>query len=209
MILRYLQVLIIHIKGLIIKTLGVLMAAGYSKRMGFNKSFLKLDDEYLCDIAMRKLKNASFDERFVVANELNYEYLKTKYPEIKILLNAKNSGQNTSIRVAIKNAISFDSAMFFAIDQPFLKDLSIKKIQKSFEKGKIIVPRFNHSNSLPTIFSKEFFIDLANIDDDFGGKYIIKKHITKVKFVDFSDELEGFDIDKISDLERLKNVSFD
>lgn len=185
------------------KGVCIILAAGYSKRLGTNKSFLKYKNAYFIDIVIKKALELNMDIK-IVANENNYEYLKTNYKDLNIILNAFNKGQNTSIKIALNNSLDYDYALFLPIDQVFLKSNSIKTIISKYKENYIVVPRFNKINSLPTIFDKSYFKELCELDNDSGGRVLIQKYKDKVIFVDLDDELEGKDIDTKEDL-RLIN----
>lgn len=186
------------------KGLGILLAAGFSKRLGQNKSFVTFRGEYLLDIAINKLKNTEINSRIIIANDKNYDYIKTHHKDLKVILNDKNTGQNSSIKLALSYAKGYDYAMFMAIDQPFLKINNINKIITHFKKGHIIIPKYGNFNGLPTIFSSEFFDDLSNLDGDFGGKKIAKTNASKIIYVKIDDVLQNYDIDTMQDLQVLR-----
>lgn len=184
------------------KGICIILAAGYSRRLGLNKSFLKYKNTYFIDLIIQKTLELNMDIK-IVANENNYEYLKTNYKDFNVVLNAFNKGQNTSIKIALNNVLDYDYAIFLPIDQIFLKTNSIKTIISKYKENYIIVPRFNNINSLPTIFDKKYFKELCELDNDSGGKVLIQKYKDKVIFVDLYDELEGKDIDTKEDLRLI------
>ncbi|MBT0885558.1 NTP transferase domain-containing protein [Campylobacter sp. 2018MI10] len=184
------------------KGICIILAAGYSRRLGLNKSFLKYKNTYFIDLIIQKTLELNMDIK-IVANENNYEYLKTNYKDFNVVLNAFNKGQNTSIKIALNNVLDYDYAIFLPIDQIFLKTNSIKTIISKYKENYIVVPRFNNINSLPTIFDKKYFKELCELDNDSGGRVLIQKYKDKVIFVDLYDELEGKDIDTKEDLRLI------
>lgn len=186
------------------KSAGILLAAGYSRRLGQDKSFVKYKGFNLIDLAIKNFLLSNLNKHIVIAGLNNYDYIHTKYPKINVILNSNNTGQNSSIKLGIEVIKDYDFAMFMAIDQPFLKLSTINKVISSYKKNHIIVSSYNGNNGLPTIFDKIYFDELLQIVGDKGGKDVIKKYLDKVIFVNGLDEIENFDIDTQEDLEILR-----
>lgn len=186
------------------KSAGILLAAGYSRRLGYDKSFVKFKNQNLIDIAVDKFLSTNLNLHIIIAGKNNYDYLINKYNNAKIILNTANIGQNSSIKLGLQFVNDCDFAMFMPIDQPLLTLETINKTISNYKKNHIVITKYKQNNGLPTIFDKIYFNELSLIVGDKGGRDVIKKYISNVIYVDCLDELENYDIDTQEDLEFLR-----
>ncbi len=188
---------------------AILMASGISKRFGENKAFLPFKNRTFIEHILHVISNSNILHVKAVINPQLYEYLSKKNLHVKIELIKNNEylkGQSKSIKLGVESCEKSDGYMFLSLDQPLLSVDTINLVLKNFEQGKIIVPKYEDKNGLPTIFDKKFANELKNIKGDIGGRDIIKKHFKDVKFVKIENPLEGLDIDTKDDFEKLKEL---
>lgn len=185
------------------------MASGVSRRFGENKAFLSFHNTTFIEHILNTLTNSNILHVKAVINPDLYEYLSKKDLHVKIELIRNDEftkGQSTSIRLGVESCSNSDGFMFLSLDQPLLSKNTINLVLQNFEQGKIIVPKYNGKNGLPTIFDRKFSHELKNIKGDIGGRDIIKKHFEDVKFVNIENANEGLDIDTKQDFEKLKDI---
>ncbi len=185
------------------------MASGISRRFGENKAFLPFYNTTFIEHILHVITNSNILHVKAVINPELYEYLSKKDLHVKIEL-IKNEdyqkGQSVSIRLGVESCQNSDGFMFLSLDQPLLSVHTINLVLQNFEQGKIIVPKYDEKNGLPTIFDKKFSNELKNIKGDIGGRDIIKRHFEDVKFIHVKNPNEGMDIDTKQDFEKLKEM---
>ncbi len=188
---------------------AILMASGISKRFGEDKAFLLYKNTTFIENILNTLYLSNVSSVKAVINPKIYKFLseKTLHDKIELIKNEEYlSGQSASIRLGVKSCEKCDGFMFLSFDQPLLSVQTINEVIKNFENGKIIVPKYNEKNGLPTIFDKKFTHELKHIKGDIGGRDIIKKHIQDVKFLNIQNAHEGLDIDTKEDFLTLKDM---
>ncbi|MDY5625158.1 MAG: nucleotidyltransferase family protein, partial [Eubacteriales bacterium] len=72
------------------------------------------------------------------------------------------------------------------------------------EPDKIAAMAYGARRGNPVIFPKDMFIELRDLTGDTGGSAVICKNQDKLRLYQVEDELELFDADRASELERLK-----
>ena len=71
------------------------------------------------------------------------------------------------------------------------------------DKGMACV-EYNDSLGNPTIFSGKYIHELLSLNDDIGGKSIIKKHLDDLEKVSMHNEVEMMDIDTREEFSEFK-----
>jgi len=132
---------------------AVILAGGESRRMGFNKAFLKINNKYLINSIIKKL-NPLFKEIIVINGD---EKLKKIIENKNIIIKddiIKNKGPLGGIYTALKTS-NYKNSFVFACDMPAINTKIIKLMIDKFEKRKIdsLMPDFHplhaiYSNSL-------------------------------------------------------------
>ena len=189
---------------------AIALASGLSRRMGSeNKLLLSFAGRCLFEYTIDQIALAGFAEKIVVANALQIH----QYAKERGFLMAQNkeaaSGRASSLQAGILNAADADAYMFFNCDQPLLGDITIKKLVAVFERtDKIIVPKVSDRYGSPCIFPRRFREDLLALVGDNGGKIVYRKYPKEVETVDFIDQTDFMDIDRVEDfpivLEQIK-----
>lgn len=189
------------------KISAVIMASGFSKRMGENKLFLKYKDQtFIENIIFKVIESDFYEINLVTAyDEITGLCNKIDKPDNFLVTINKNpdNGISESIKLGIKYLKPCDAYIFFTADQPDLSVITIKSIMTEAESDNIVVPRYNEKNGSPAAFGKEFYYDLSMLEGDSGGKQIIKKYPDRVKFIDILNAYEGRDIDTKEEFESL------
>lgn len=190
---------------MIILISAVVMASGFSKRMGQNKLLMKLKDKTILEAILNLIKNYDFKEKILVYRHEEVFNLGKKYDFKCVENKTAHKGQSESIRLGLENSGDCLGYMFFTGDQPFIDKYNLDKLVKEFQKNKsfIIVPINNGKKGSPVIFPKYFKAELMNIKGDTGGREIIKKYSNKIRYVEV-DKKFLLDIDNE---EEYKNLS--
>lgn len=176
---------------------GIILASGFSKRMGENKLVMKFKDNTIIEQVIDVVKSSNLNKVILVARddriinigkEKGINTIKNDYAII---------GQSSSIKIGINNSNLEENYMFFCGDQPFIDKESINKLIDISNKNKenIIIPRIDKVFGSPVIFPKIFKKELLALKGDIGGKYIINNYLDKVLYVEIDNELFLKDID--------------
>ena len=90
-----------------------------------------------------------------------------------------------------------EGIMFFVGDQPFLNEVTVRKLNDAYTEGKgsIIVPVYGADRGNPVIFSSKWMKELMMLEGDVGGRVIIRQNSSEVWEVPITDTEIGRDID--------------
>lgn len=190
--------------------LAIILAAGFSKRMGENKLLLEYEGKTFIQTIIEKLLEINFNKIILVVSNLEiYKKYKNYNEKLFVIFNDKaEKGISESIKKAVvyaKNNLEVDKYMFFVADQPLLKKETILKIIEESSSNKIIVPKSNNTMYNPVIFPNKYTSELLNLEGDRGGKQIILNHLDNITFVDIEDANEFQDVDVIEEYIKLIN----
>ena len=188
--------------------IGILLAAGFSKRFGAaNKLLQPISDGRMLALAAA--------ENLIKAIPLSIAVLR---PDNKILADAlQNAGLKIvfcsaheqqmadSLAVAIRHSASYpESADGFVItlaDMPYINPLTISAVAKDIATGRTItVPTYHGQRGHPVGFAAKFRDELAKLKGDEGARSIIKRYADEVHLLECDDAGIITDIDTPDDL---------
>ena len=176
---------------------AIILASGYSKRMGKNKLLLKYKGKSLIEYTIDTVLCCGFSEVILVAREKEVIEIGIRN-YLKVIKNENaTKGISESIKLGILNTRNAEGYMFFTADQPFLDVATIRALQNKFAENSayIIIPTCDGKRGSPVIFPSIYKEDFLKLQGDVGGKVIINKNLEKVKFVELQDSSKLFDID--------------
>lgn len=184
---------------------AIIMASGFSNRMGANKLLLPYRGKTLIENTMDKIMECGFYDIILVAQDKKVLDI-CNSRGIKGIYNEKAEiGQSESVKIGIVNSKTADGYAFFTGDQPLMDVETIRFLMDCFYKAKdsIIVPVFNEKRGTPVIFPNRFRDELLALKGDTGGRQIIAKHLENVIFTPVGKESLLFDIDTEEDYKKL------
>ena len=182
---------------------AIIMASGFSSRMGENKLLMKYNDKFLIEYTLDTISKCNFKDRVIVTQYKAIKEIGDKL-NFKVVINQQpNKGQSESIKLGIKNCKESEGYMFFVGDQPLLSKDDIEKLIEVFNEDTnyIVIPKYKEYCGNPVIYPKKYKEDILNLEGDKGGKSIIKSS-TKIKYVNVCKNTL-FDIDNIDDFKNL------
>jgi len=187
------------------KIYTVMLAAGISSRLGYNKLTVKIEGKSVIARALKPFCIEGVEKIFVVVNPQSIDVRREveKDPELRqfpftfIENPYYEKGMSTSIKVALPFISDADAAFFHLGDKPFIRRKLIVDMIDMYLKGdaKIIVPVYENKKGHPVIMKINPFIEEVRIlTGDKGLREIIDKHMEDVVFIK-SDKGSIFDID--------------
>lgn len=187
---------------------AVIMAAGLSKRFGQNKLLLPFKGKTVAECFLNSVPFDFFSKiNFVYSDEkvrnvcsiYKLNFIKNNKPEI---------GKGYTIFLGQKESMDSDGTMYFVADQPLIKKETIVNLINKFEQysDKIIIPKVKGKTYNPVIYPSFCYNDLLTVQKDEGGKSILKKYISDIVYVEFTDKREFVDIDTKEDYRRILKI---
>lgn len=182
---------------------AILLASGFSKRLGFDKLDVRFGKLTLFERTLFLLTNFGFNKVIVVTKREDLVNYCKKDGFVHVIKNSNaNVGQSESIKLGA-NASTAPYMMFFNADQPFLTDQDITLIVDKAEDERIIIPTIDNKRGSPVIFAKKFKQEIMTLKKEEGGRVLFDKHKDQLKFVELTNKHAFFDIDTIDDLKGL------
>lgn len=180
---------------------AIVMASGFSKRMGLNKLLMKYNDKFLIEYTLEKISQCDFVEKIIVTQ---YEEIEKLTNNFKVVINENaHKGQSESIKLGVKSSEKCDGYMFFVADQPLINQKDIEKLIRVFRENKdfIVIPKYKEKRGNPVIYPSLYKEEILRLEGDKGGKSIIKSS-NKIKYVEVEEDTL-FDIDNKDDFNKL------
>ena len=186
---------------------SVILAAGSSRRLGFNKLTLRIDSETVIRRSVRPFVDAGLGNIIVVAGP-DLTSIARELSDMAITM-VRNEDHDAGMSSSIKAAIPWirgEEAVFFHLgDKPFVpKELLAAMTEAYRTQGKnIILPVCRGEKGHPVLMKVAPYIEeMTGLHGDKGLREVIEKHKEDVLFIE-TDESVLFDIDTADDIRRL------
>lgn len=197
------------------KTRLILLAAGNSRRFGSNKLLYVINDKpmfmYGLEV-MKELLLEDFDRELYVVTR--FESVMEAVKELKVdprmhnrahVVNSPDStlGISYSIKAGLlEGDMQPDYYMFMVADQPFIKTETVERlIKETLNQEKIAgCVTWDGVPGNPVIFSKQLKNELLELQEDQGGKAVLKKYMNQICKISASCEEELIDKDTKDEL---------
>ena len=186
---------------------GIILASGFSRRMGADKLLLEIDGETIIERVIKATSNSKLDKIVLVYRKKEIAEIGDKYGVRTIHNKNADLGQSQSMKLGIEASGGTEAYMFIVGDQPFLTEGLINELIEEYRKGElpIIIPYFDGERSMPMIISSVYRDELLKVSGDKGGRDIVKNNPNKIKIVHIKDKKIGMDLDTPEDFKNISN----
>lgn len=188
---------------------GVILAAGGSRRMGgIAKPLLMWRGKPLIKHVVENAMAGGLSPIVVVAGQ-DAEAICAVLEGMDIVVVHHldwATGQSSSIRCGLKNLPQeIGAAVFLLADQPYVSAVMIAKLRELHSRtlAAIVAPRVDGRRTNPVLFDRRTFSSLEGLQGDIGGRAIFEQYRQDWAWLDWQDERLLFDVDTMSDYERL------
>ena len=217
------------------KIYAVILAAGTSSRLGFNKLTLKIDGRSVIQMAAEPFIQKGIENIYVVTNPENgpvKKALETPVPPslstsafslspftfpLSLFTFITNShfteGMSSSIKAVMPFIKDADAVFFQLGDKPFIKKEMVEQMAELYanrEKNlfNIIAPVYRGRKGHPVLMDvKPYIMEMQNLEGDKGLREIIDNHSESVLFIE-GDEGNIFDIDTEGEIHTLRERGY-
>ncbi len=185
---------------------GAIIAGGKSRRMGFNKALIKINNETIIERGVKLFKEV-FSETFIVANGLlTYENLNT----LAVADIFKGAGSLGGIYTALFHSTT-DHAFVAACDMPYMNKDVIKRILASAREAEAIIPFINEQfHPLHAVYHRKCMkpIEAMIKDGNLRVNDLLKKiHVKKLELSDFSGLPAAQSVENVNTKEELEKLN--
>ena len=166
---------------------AIVLAAGFSKRLGTSKQDVVFEGETLVQRAER-MARAVADNVIVVTPQLNPDAAE---------------GIASSIRVGVRMAGENARILLMLCDQPLITVEHLRNLLAI--DAPIVATGYAAIAGVPAVFAPEFASELLALRGDRGARGVIEAHRDVTRVVPFEDA--AVDIDSEHDLRKLRATS--
>ena len=200
-------------KGRVMITAAVVLAAGRSERMRKNKLLLRLGGKRLIDHNLDALEESNIDEIVVVLGHEPEEVvavLKSRLNHIQIVINKEYEvGMASSFKTGLNQTKNADAVLLVLGDQPILDHQLINEMIKLMEnkigRALVVSPVHEGKKGHPLLFSKELFKEIMDLKRSETIRDIVHRHNDALLTIE-SDEWTLVDIDTPTDFEKAERL---
>ena len=186
-------------------TAAIILAAGFSRRMGVQKLLLPINGVPLLQRTLDVISGFPFKNVILVSTLIVANCVKT---HAQIVINpAPELGQSSSMRLGIQGANPGDSLFFFTGDQPLLDAETLSAILAADDEDSIVFPKTTQGIAKnPTLFAPRFRDELCAVTGDMGGREVRNRHPGACRPVTVADERVLLDVDTVEDYEKVLRI---
>ena len=173
--------------------IGIILAAGTSKRMGRPKALLDLNGKTFIRAIVDNHTAAGIEQIVVVLGDHAEEIGNEIKPLNVITAYNKEylSGQLSSVHAGIKAVEQFspDAILLHPVDHPLILPVTIKRLINSFIETEtpIVVPVQQKRRGHPVIFASSLFPELLSAPQDIGARFVVRNHPAEITEVETGD----------------------
>ena len=191
--------------------IGILLAAGQSRRFGSDKLLQPLADGTPLVIASAQKLSRVLSDCLAVVNPATPALLIQQLAQLgyQIVVNElAETGMGSSIASGVSASAQATSWIFALADMPFIHPDTIKKISDTLLDGAgIAAPVYEQQRGHPVGFAARYRDELLSLNDDIGARYIIAEHFKDLVTVEVEDRGVIWDIDAVTDLPATNSQS--
>ncbi len=190
------------------KIVGLIVAAGYSSRMGTFKPLLPLGEKTVIEAAVDSLRFGGIhDIRVIVGYRAAELYPVLESLPVSIIDNPNYAaGMFSSVITGLKTfANDAEGFLLLPGDNPLIRKRSIKDLLQTYRQtgAAVTYPVFNNQRGHPPLISSKCFADILSDDGAYGLRKILERFDSDSMDIGVADQGILLDIDTMEDYEKL------
>ena len=181
---------------------GILLAAGQSRRFGSNKLLYPIDNTPMLLLTAQKLVSVLSESIVVINQELASYTTQLKQLGLRVVVNERaNHGMGSSIACGIGASQDAAGWLIALADMPYVKTETITQLSNRLNDGAdLVAPVYDQQRGHPVAFSRGFRNELITLNDDVGARHIIAKHQKRLELIATNDSGVIMDVDQVGDI---------
>ncbi len=194
------------------KVAALILAAGFSSRMGAFKPLLPFDENSVIATAVNSFRQAGiFDIRVVIGYQADKILPVLKELQVRPVLNERYAeGMFSSVFAGVQTFNTQTSAFFLLpVDTPLIKRHSLKAMLRLYRRtgAAVVFPTFQGKSGHPPLIDQQCFGDILAAEGAGTLKIILKRFLCSAAELELPDRGIILDMDTPQDYARLKRYS--
>jgi molybdenum cofactor cytidylyltransferase len=190
----------------------VILAAGSSSRLGFNKLCLKIDGELVIRRTVGRFLELNAGRVFVVTGfeRERLEGLLHGLPLILVHNWEFSGGMSTSVRAALPLLSGTGGVFFHLGDKPLIQKETLDRMMADYRRGDhpIVVPMHGGERGHPVLIDlSRYTAELGSLTGDTGLRTILENHNQDILYVD-GDEGTVLDLDTEEEINKVRRRGY-
>jgi len=182
---------------------GILLAAGQSRRFGSNKLLYPLTDNTpMLLVAAQTLVSVLPESITVISPALMPYTDQLEQLGMRVIVNEHaNRGMGSSIACGILASQEATAWLIALADMPCIKIETITRLASKLKDGAdMVAPVIEQQRGHPVGFNQRYKDELIALNDDVGARHIIANHQNQLELVPTNDAGVIIDVDQASDI---------
>jgi molybdenum cofactor cytidylyltransferase len=181
---------------------SIVLAAGFSRRLGSAKQMARLGDRTLLELAVKTALDSGLTPVFVVLREeqktafcaANVDSSRTEAAVVTVVNPEAAEGMASSVRAGVRAAAGARGVVLLGCDQPAVTAEHLRELARGGDE--VVASRYAGRKGVPAYFPSHAFPELLELRGDAGARGLLQE----ARAV----ELPGgeLDIDTVEDLEQ-------
>lgn len=185
--------------------IGIILAAGESKRIGSPKALLTIDSQTFVERIASVLRGAGIKNIILVAG-MHYEEIRKNAEGIEVVFNPQYQlGQFSSLQTGLHELPKqTEFVIVWPVDLPLVSKETIDSLLTTAQtkRNPITVPVYHGRKGHPVIYSAETITKILSMEPTHTGKELFEYFENRVALADVEDPMVLIDIDTPEDYER-------
>ncbi|MGI0071541.1 MAG: NTP transferase domain-containing protein [Thermoplasmata archaeon] len=192
-------------------TTAVVLAAGFSSRMGRPKALVTVGGERMLERTLGSLSAAGVGPVIVVLGHRAAEVRRSvPLDSVTVVENpAYADGLSSSLRAGVRAAGPHARRVMVVLpDQPFVAPETYRELVRRAEEGdgSIFIPTYREVGGNPVLFDTRLAPELASLKGDVGCRAMFPRHTSEIREVPVDDPGILVDIDTEAELRTLETA---
>lgn len=189
------------------KLAAIILAAGFSSRMGDFKPLMDLGGQSLLGHCAALFRQANVETIAVVTGHrhLEVEALARRLNLLCIHNPDHARGMYSSIRVAVQGLPTVDGFFLLPVDIPLIRPATVAALTAAFDGRNVVMPHFNNVPGHPPLLPARLIPIILTHDGQGGLRGLLQKRPTEVQVVPVWDKGVLLDADTPEDFAALRD----
>ncbi len=188
---------------------GIVLAAGYSSRMGELKQLLPVAGVPSVIRVVRVLANTVTEVVVVLGHRANEIELALELEKCKCVFNKNYSlGMLSSVQCGIKEFHDSSSYLIALADQPMIRESTVSSILYNANRSSkgIVIPRYEGICGHPVFIDSKYYEKIVGLSHEVGLNVITRGNKDDTLEIDLSEIEITKDMDTLDDYKRVQNL---